>query len=386
MINKEYSFDEFDSVSFSEWKERIRHDQKEISFDSLDWKVSEEIEISPFHHKDSISDFARRNSKFFGSYGPCLNLSSCSNENEDILEALTNGADGVIIKVLNDFSFDESLREVIPNICHLSFESASPQKVYKDYFKWLTQHSLDKLNVKGYLLDSDLPLKIKDRSELPYIQDLLKTEDFLPGIRFIKLSGVAEDENLYENQLANICSELVYYLEKYSDKGCEIERIISSLFFHVDSSDNFFLEITKIRALNFLSALILKAYGLDKSTYIPIHVTTKPKNDMEQISDCTQTMSALLGGAFSVCSGVSSSVDPMKKMKTRVSRNVLNILNEEAYFDKIINPIEGSYFVESLTEQMIKSSWSLFLEKQKIGGFSSVTSRAENDITARSYK
>jgi methylmalonyl-CoA mutase len=382
MINKEYSFDEFDSVSFSEWKERISHDQKEISFDSLNWKLNGGIEISPFQHKDSISEFTKRNGKFFSPYGPCLNLSSCTSENKDILEALTNGADGLIIKVSSDFSFDESLRDIIPNICHLSFQSSSPLRIYKEYFKWLTQQSIDKSTVKGYLLYSDLPGKVKDRSELPYIYDLLSSEDFLPGIRFIELTGVADDENVCENRLTNICSELVYYLEKYLDKGCEIERIVSSLFFQIDISDDFFLEIAKIRSLNFLAALILRAYGLDKSTYIPIHVTTKPKSGMEQISDCTQIMSTLLSGAYSV----SSSVDPRKKMKARVSRNVLNILKEEAYFDKTINPIEGSYFIESLTERIIKSSWRLFLEKQKPGEFSSVTSRADNAITSRSYK
>lgn len=371
MIDKEYSFDEFDTVSFSEWKERISHDQKEISFDALDRKLSEGIMVSPFHHKDSISDFTRRNGKFFSAYGPCLNLSSCFSQNEDILEALTNGVDGVIIKVLDNFSFDNCLREVIPNICHLSFESDNPGEIYKDYFKWLMRHSVDKSKVKGYLLDTGELGKVKDRSESPYIYDLLSSVDFLPGIRFIELSGVADDENLYEKELANICSEFVYCLEKYVDKGCEIERIISSLFFHIHSGDNFFLEIAKIRSLNFLSALILKAYGLDKSRYIPIHVTTKPKTGMEQISDCAQIMSALLGGADSV----TSSVDSRKKMENRVSRNVMNILKEEAYFDKTINPIEGSYFIESLTEKMIKSVWSLFLDKQKTGDYSPVTFR-----------
>ena len=382
MIDKEYSFDEFDSVSFSQWKERISHDQKGVSIDSLEWKVNSEIELSPFHHKDSVSDFTRHNSKFFSSYGPCLNLSLCSSENEEILEALTNGADGVIVKVSNGLSFDDSLRGVMPNICNLSFESVNPQKTYKDYLKWLVHHSFDISSVKGYLFDSNLAGKIKDLSESRYIHDLLNSKDILPGIRFIKLTGNVDGEHSYLDQLANICVELVYYLEKFSGKGTETERIINSLFFQVDSGDNFFLEIAKIRSLNFLSSIILKEYGLVRGTSIPIHVATRPKVDMEQISDCTQTMSALLGGAYSVC----TNVDPKEKMKKRISLNVLNILKEESYFDKTINPIEGSYFIESLTGKMIRSAWSLFLEKQKTDWFSSVALSADNAITSKSDK
>lgn len=380
MINKEYSFDEFDRVSFSKWKERISYDQKGIPIDSLDWSIGEGIKISPFHHSDSISDFTKRNSTFFSSPALCLNLSNCSEKNEEIHEALMNGADGVIIKALGGISFDKSLREVIPNICHLSFESDNLIELYKGYSKWLVKHSFDKSKVKGYLFDSNLPQKINVRSELSYLYDLLTLEGFLPGMRFIKVSGAAGDDNSHENQLTNLCSELVFYLEKYLDKGCEIKRIVSSLFFQVDSNDNFFLEIAKIRSLNFLSSLILKTYGLDKSLYIPIHVTAKPKDDMEQISHCTQTMSALLGGAYSV----ENFDNPKEKMKNRVSRNVINILKEEAYFDKPINPIEGSYFVESLTEQMIRSSWKLFLENQINGGLSTVISRADAAMNPRS--
>lgn len=378
MFEKEYSFDEFDGVSFSEWKKRISYDQKKISVDSLDWKVSERISVSPFQHRDSISDFSRRNGKFFSSGIPCLNLSPCSDKNDDIHEALLNGADGVVIKVLDHFSFDKSLKNVIPNICHLSFESANPLGIYEEYYNWLTKHSIKKSNVSGYLFNSELSIKNIDRSELPFINDLLSTSNFLPGIRFIKLSGGVAGENPHEVQLANICSELVYYIEKFSDKGFEIERIISSLFFQIEIGNSFFLEIAKIRSLKFLSAIILKEYDLDKCTYIPIHSTTMPKDVMEQISDCTQTLSALLGGAHSVC----SSVDEKNRMTRRVSRNVLNILKEESYFDKTNNPIEGSYFIESITEQMIRSAWSLFLEKQKSGGFLSVALNVGDTIAS----
>ena len=215
-----------------------------------------------------------------------------------------------------------------------------------------------------------------DQSELPYVYDLLSTSNFLPGIRFIKLSGVVVDENSHEIQLANICAELVYYIEKFSNKGFEIERIISSLFFQLDIGDSFFLEIAKIRSLKFLSAIILKEYSLDKGICIPVHTTTTPRAGMDQISDCTQTVSVFLGGAYSVC----SSAYGKNVMTKRVSRNVLNILKEESYFDKTINPIEGSYFIESLTEQMIRSAWNLFLEQQKGGDFPSVALNAGDTI------
>ena len=50
-------------------------------------------------------------------------------------------------------------------------------------------------------------------------------------------------------------------------------------------------------------------------------------------------------------------------------RNIQLILKEEAYFDKVSNPANGSYYIEDLTNQLVSKAWALFLEVENEGGY-----------------
>ena len=46
----------------------------------------------------------------------------------------------------------------------------------------------------------------------------------------------------------------------------------------------------------------------------------------------------------------------------RIARNIQIILKEESYFDKVVDPAAGSYYIESLTDSLVENAWQLFLE------------------------
>jgi methylmalonyl-CoA mutase len=84
----------------------------------------------------------------------------------------------------------------------------------------------------------------------------------------------------------------------------------------------------------------------------------------------TSSMSAILGGADSL------TVQPFDvpfetptAFAERIARNQQLIIKEESYFDKVADPAAGSYYVESLTDSLIKAAWELFLEIQEKGGY-----------------
>ncbi len=368
MLNKDYSFDEFERVLFLDWKEKISIDLKGGSVASLDWYIGDNIRISPFQHLSSVTKFQKLNSHFFNQNQSCLNLSRVSNNNE-ILEALTNGADGIIIEALDVNSFNETLEGVIPEICHLSFSCVDPISIYASYYNWLLDVTKEDQKVNGFIFQTNLLDQPKNHDfGIDVYTRLLSKISSINGMRFIQISGKAiENQNHSIGQgLSEMCSKLVYFIEKLSNGGCLIDRIISSMFFDLQIGDKFYLEIARIRSLRFLSTLIMKAYGLNKDFIVPIHITTQPKKDFEEISNSTQLMSAYLGGAYSA----STSNEGQSSEKKRIARNIINILNEEAYFDKTKNPIEGSYYIENLTEQIIKSTWKIFLENQSMGSLS----------------
>jgi methylmalonyl-CoA mutase len=84
----------------------------------------------------------------------------------------------------------------------------------------------------------------------------------------------------------------------------------------------------------------------------------------------TESMSAIIGGTDSL------SVTPFDNIfianndfSNRIARNIQIILSEEAYFDRVIDPAAGSYYIENLTNSIAAEAWKLFLKVEKEGGY-----------------
>ena len=81
-------------------------------------------------------------------------------------------------------------------------------------------------------------------------------------------------------------------------------------------------------------------------------------------------MSAILGGTNSLTVlPFDVPYETPTDFAERIARNQQLILKEESYFDKVGDPAAGSYYIESLTDSLIKAAWELFLEIQEKGGY-----------------
>ena len=84
----------------------------------------------------------------------------------------------------------------------------------------------------------------------------------------------------------------------------------------------------------------------------------------------TECMSAILGGADAISNlPYDSLYHKDNEFGGRISRNQLLILKNESYFDKVNNPADGSYYIESLTQQLAEKSLVLFKDIEANGGF-----------------
>ena len=119
-------------------------------------------------------------------------------------------------------------------------------------------------------------------------------------------------------------------------------------------SSNFFLEIAKIRAFRFLWK---SKTGLD-----PYIFTSNSKLNKKEdkgfnniISTTTECMSAIIGGANAIMSrAYNSSYEESNNFSDRIARNQHKILLNESYLDKVQDPSHGSYYIEYLTNELIK--------------------------------
>jgi methylmalonyl-CoA mutase len=147
--------------------------------------------------------------------------------------------------------------------------------------------------------------------------------------------------------------------------------------FSFATGSNYFMEIAKLRAFRYLWAKILEAYGVENETAKTyIHAMNASRNKtvydpfVNMLRTTTETMSASLGGADSITVlPYDTLFEEPNDMAVRVARNQQIILKEESFFDKVADPAAGSYYIENLTNNLIRKSWDLFLEIDEKGGY-----------------
>jgi len=84
----------------------------------------------------------------------------------------------------------------------------------------------------------------------------------------------------------------------------------------------------------------------------------------------TECMSAIFGGADTICNVPYDALyHKSNEFGERISRSQLLILKKESYLDMVSNPADGSYYIESITNQLAEKALALFKEIEKAGGF-----------------
>jgi methylmalonyl-CoA mutase len=81
-------------------------------------------------------------------------------------------------------------------------------------------------------------------------------------------------------------------------------------------------------------------------------------------------MSAILGGANTICNLPYDAIyHKDNEFGERIARNQLLVLKHESYFDKVDNPVDGTYYVETITQQLAEKALELFKDIETNSGF-----------------
>jgi methylmalonyl-CoA mutase len=91
---------------------------------------------------------------------------------------------------------------------------------------------------------------------------------------------------------------------------------------------------------------------------------------MNMLRTTTECMSAILGGANWVNNLAYDEIfHKRNEFGERISRNQLLILKQESYFDKVLNPVDGTYYIESLTKELAEKALAIFKTIEAGKGF-----------------
>lgn len=183
------------------------------------------------------------------------------------------------------------------------------------------------------------------------------------------------DASLYQNAGANIPQELAYtlaHINEYANHFKDQKDINFTV--KVSIGSNYFFEIAKLRALRLLFSSLAKEYGLEDNLFILAHPTKRNKGiydyNVNMLRTTTECMSAALGGANAI---YNTPYDMLfhknNEFGDRISRNQLLVLKHESYFDMVDNAADGSYYIESLTQQFAEKALEIFKQIELGGGF-----------------
>ncbi|MDT8859584.1 methylmalonyl-CoA mutase family protein [Alkalihalobacillus sp. MEB130] len=179
-------------------------------------------------------------------------------------------------------------------------------------------------------------------------------------------------------EVAIALSTGVEYVEALIKRGVSATDAGKSITFSFSIGSSFFTEVSKIRAARSLWAVIMAEFGAEEiGQKMNVHARTssftKSKEDtyVNLLRGTSEAFAAAVAGVNSL--HVSAFDEPLQEstdFSRRIARNTSLILQEEAYLRATVDPAGGSWYVESLTQQLAKKVWEQFQEIEREGGMS----------------
>jgi len=205
------------------------------------------------------------------------------------------------------------------------------------------------------------------------------TAGHMPKFNSISISGyhMQEAGATAVQELAYTLADGLEYVRTAVRSGLQVDTFAPRLSFFFAIGMNFFMEIAKLRAARLLWTRIIREFDPKdpKSLMLRTHCQTSGVSLTEQdpfnnvIRTAYEAMAAVLGGTQSLhTNSFDEAIALPSEFSAKIARNTQLILAEETGVTKVIDPLAGSYYVESLTNSLASAAWDLIQEVEKIGG------------------
>ncbi len=205
------------------------------------------------------------------------------------------------------------------------------------------------------------------------------TSQNMPKFNSISISGyhMQEAGATADIELAYTLADGMEYLRAGVNAGMDVDTFAPRLSFFWAIGMNHFMEIAKMRAGRMLWAKIVKSFGAKnpKSMALRTHCQTSGWSLTEQDPfnnvgrTCIEAMGAALGHTQSLhTNALDEAIALPTDFSARIARNTQIYIQEETKVCKEIDPWGGSYYVESLTKELMEKAWAHIQEIEKLGG------------------
>jgi methylmalonyl-CoA mutase len=212
------------------------------------------------------------------------------------------------------------------------------------------------------------------------VADIIEyTARHMPKFNSISISGYHMEEAgaTSVQELAFTLADGLEYVRAALSRGLKIDDFAPRLSFFFGIGMNFFMEIAKLRAARLLWARLLQQFRPENpaSLALRMHCQTSGVSLTEQdphnniIRTTIEALAAVLGGTQSLHT---NSFDEALALPTpfsaKIARNTQLIIADETGIPRVVDPLGGSYYVESLTHSVAEAAMRLIKEVEGLGG------------------
>lgn len=391
----------FQTFSLKDWNQKAEEALKGKTINSLNKKTYENITLQPLYTKKDvenkeISSYPGQNDfrRGFSSLGYVSQEWKVSQKvvahegeslRENLLSALEKGQSAIAIDAdtvdIQNFpvlieglftkypfciEMNENQNELLVKLSNLP----DCQKVTG----YIARDPLAEVALNGKKINKEMYDKYADSIQL--------ADTKLPNLRTVLVNT-----SVYHNAGANAVQELafalstgVHHIQQLLDRGINLETIFNKMVFKFSIGENFFMEIAKLRAAKLLWSKVIEAYEVNSNEHNMV-ISAETSSFTKTIYDSfvnilragNEAFAAVLGGIQYLY--VSPFNEPEGKptfLTERIARNTQLILKNEAHLEKVIDPAGGSWYIESLTNELAEKAWELFQQIEEQEGIEKV--------------
>jgi len=429
---------EFKKYNYSDWEEKAKKEIKSDSLDKLMWHTAEGFVVKPLYTAEDLNNLTHDINSYPGLppfvRGPMATMyagkpwtvrqyagfSTAEESNAFYKRNLAAGQQGlsVAFDLATHRGYDSDHPRVIGDVgkAGVAIDTVEDMKILFDGIP------LDKVSVSMTMNGAVIPVMAffivaaeeqgvsQDKLSGTIQNDILKefmvrntyiyppepsmriiadiieyTSKYMPKFNSISISGYHIQEAGANSalELAFTLADGLEYVRAALSRGLDIDLFAPRLSFFFAIGMNFFMEIAKLRAARYLWAKIISQFNPKdpRSMALRTHCQTSgwsltaqdPYNNV--IRTTIEALAAVLGGTQSLhTNALDEAIALPTDFSARIARNTQLIIQEETNICNVIDPLGGSYYIENLTNELIKEAEKIIAEVESLGGMTKAIS------------
>lgn len=399
-------FEQFPEVTTEQWEAAIEKDLKGADYNKkLIWKTIEGFDVKPYYRANDLKDlqylntnpnekpFVRGHQSKSNDWEIRMDMDTedLNAQNTMALECLDRGVNSIGFNAKNVQTKEDLavlLKGIYPQYIRINFlKSKNFLNLLQLFVEYCKDNGINAKEVKGSVNYDSYCFALKhgrfwgdNQQNMDEAASIMKyAMENLPLFKTITVNG-----NVFSNAGSNISQELGFslamaneYLYYMTERGIKAEDCIERMMLSFATGSTYFMEIAKVRAARLLWTKIAEQYTKDdNAAKIFIHCEDSKYNKtvfdayVNMLRTTTETMSVAVAGADSIAvMPFDVAFKQSDDFSRRIAANQQILLKEESYLDKIVDPAAGSYYIETLTNNIAEKAWEYFKEVEKQGGY-----------------